>query len=141
MNQIVQFLFLFGLVGVFYIVIYDTILDDVSTNTLSQQDQINMLKKQTQEDLKLVEIITTTPAIVGNHNNTIIDVVNIGNHGIVIDKIFLDGKESKNNCKLNGKIYSTPIPIEKISRITCSNSGMTITLVTQNDKAFLFGSE
>ncbi len=139
MNQIIQFLLLFGVVGVFFVVIYDTMIDDVSTFTLSQQDKINTLKIQTQEDLKLIEIITTSPAIITHDNNTIIDVINIGNHDIVVDKIFINGIESKRTCKLNDEIFSAPLLIGKISRITCSDSGTSITIVTQNNKAFWFG--
>ena len=145
MNQILQFLILFGAVGVFFSIVYANVTSDMTANNMSQRDRVELFKTQTSEQIKLIEIVTAKAPITGSGNNTIADVINLGEDDITISKLFVNGTESTNNCTVDVRGAGTMvfafdvIPVGKISHIKCEQHGSIITIVTINDKVFEFG--
>ena len=145
MNQILQFLILFGMVGVFFAMIYANVTSDMAAYDMSQRERVELFKAQTLEQIKLIEIFTAHAPITGSGNNTVVDVINLGENDITINKLFVNGTESTNSCTIDvrgagtGAFALGVIPVGKISHIKCEQHGSIITIVTSNDRVFEFG--
>ena len=145
MNQILQFLILFGTVGVFFAVIYANVTSDMAAGSMSQRERVELFKTQTLEQIKLIEIVTADAPVAGSGSNTIADVINLGENDITISRLFVNGTESINRCTIDvrgaGTVVFAPdvVPAGKISHIRCEQHGSIITIVTSNDKVFEFG--
>lgn len=128
MNQIVQYVMIFGMVGVFFAALYEGALEDVSERTLSHRDRLDMYKMQAAERIVLVDFTGTTPAG--------IDVVNAG-ASARIKGVYVDGAAA--NYTIDGAGGRTDLPAGRLASIQTNTDGAAISLITESGRIFRFG--
>lgn len=131
MNQIIQWIVIIGITSVTFggVIVYTQ--DALQVEMLSQYDKVEIQKKYSAEQLKLIDIM---------NNPLRIDVMNHGFDVIEIKKLFVDGiiDESYTIYDTNTLESLTDIPQSKIIAIEPFIQGTTITIITENNKKFSF---
>lgn len=128
MNQLLQYVLLFGVLGVFFVSLYEVVLADIIGTSQSQHDRLERYKLQAAEYIRLVDITDTEPASA--------DIINAGSD-ITIKKIYVDGVEA--NYTINGISDTNGLQAGRLVNITTDTNGSTIAIVTENDRVFRFG--
>jgi len=128
LNQLLQYVLLFGVLGVFFVSLYEVVLADIIGTSQSQHDRLERYKLQAAEYIRLVDITDTEPASA--------DIINAGSD-ITIKKIYVDGVEA--NYTINGISDTNGLQAGRLVNITTDTNGSTIAIVTENDRVFRFG--
>ena len=140
MNQLIQYVMLFGLTGIFFTVLYAAGLGELSDRSDSQLDRLKKYEQQVLEQVMLVEIVSVSPASV--------DVLNTGAKPVQITELLANG------TRVPPTAYTTTmwanasypnvqtaglLPEGKIVRINVTGGDMPLFFVTENDRTFMFG--
>lgn len=120
---------IFGMVGIFFAVLYAASMEDIGSRTHSQRERLDLYMEQAVEDIKLVGIISQAPAN--------IDVVNAGGQNLTIHELYVDG--AADHSYLVDGTDTDVLPTSRVSRIGSSLDGTTITIITESGRAFNFG--
>lgn len=129
MNQLVQYLLIFGIVGVFFAALYTASADDIGRQTASQRERLDQYKAQAAEIVRLVDILSVSPAS--------IDVVNAADKDVRIRSLYVDG--TADPAYLVDGLTADLLPAGRVSRIDSSLDGTTVALVTESGRVFRFG--
>jgi len=127
MNQILQYVILSGIIGISASAVFVHVNEELYNEVTSTHDKIEIEKKQSSEYLKLIEIIDSP---------FYIDVMNLGSDTITIKKLFIDGVID-DSYLIDGEVTFDIIQ-NKVTRITPSISGSTISILSENYKVFDF---
>jgi len=127
MNQFIQFVLILGVVGSFTIVIYHYAENNIQDIILSQHDKIEINKRYTVENIKLIEVLNSPLRI---------DVVNIGKEKIMIKKLFVDGILDY-KFRIND-VITNEIQQNQVTTIKPSIDGNIVKIITENNKLFTF---
>ncbi len=127
MNQFIQFILILGVVGSFTVGIGYYAENNIQDNILSQHDKIEINKKYTAENIKLIEVLDSPLRI---------DVVNIGIEKIIIKKLFVDGMLD-DSFRIDG-IVTKEIQQNQVTTIEPSIDGSIVKIITENNKLFTF---
>ena len=131
MNQIVQYVLVFGVVGIFFAALYHAALDDISQGHLSQQERLELYKRQAQEWLVLVEMTGTSPATV--------DIVNAG-APTAVRHVYVNGVKDAGYTVWDGAADTAgSLPAGRLLRIVSLVDGDVVSIVTESGRVFRFG--
>ena len=133
MNQIVQFVLVFGIVGVFLAVFYQAGLDDISERLEVQEADAEKRMRQMGERVALVGFAGASPLEV--------DVINTGTADVDVRDVLVDGRLAFHYRLLlmeNGTTTGI-LPMGKVVRVETGVPGSVVAIITANDKAFKFG--
>lgn len=140
MNQLVQYVMIFGVVGIFFVALYSAGLGELSDRSESQLERLAKYERQILEQVIVIEVVGANPAVV--------DVLNVGSKPVRIDTLLANGTE------VPPAAYTTTVwanashpsvqtggllPEGKVVRIGVPGGGIPIFLVTENDRMFTFG--
>lgn len=138
MNQIVQWVMIFGASGLFFAAFYLAGLGELSERSESQLDRLTKYERQVLERVMVVEVVAQSPAAV--------DVINTGGAPLGISRVLANGSApaswSTHVMNASGS-FSTAgaIPEGAIARISVSNGTTPLFVVTENDRTFMFGGD
>ena len=127
----VQYVLIFGVVGVFFAALYQGATDDVGDRIASYGDRLDLYKAQAAEHLRLVEITDAEPATA--------DLVNTGIRDVRIRHLYVDGvKDGAYEIRdKDGPVDE--LRVGSLIRITSSLDGGTVSIVTESGRVFRFG--
>ncbi|MDE0091066.1 MAG: hypothetical protein OXP12_06900 [Thaumarchaeota archaeon] len=131
MNQMVQYVLIFGVAGVFFAALYQGATDDVGDRIASHGDRLDLYKAQAAEHLKLVEITDTEPATA--------DLVNTGIRDVRIRHLYVDGVKDDTYSVRDKDGPVDELRIGSLVRITSALDGGTVSIVTESGRVFRFG--
>ena len=133
MNQIVQFVLVFGIVGVFLAVFYQAGLDDISERLEAQEADAEKRMRQMGERVALVGFAGTSPLEV--------DVINTGTADVNVRDVLVDGRLALHYRLLlmENSTTTSILPMGKVVRVETGAPGSVVAIITANDKAFKFG--
>ena len=130
MNQMVQYVLIFGVVGVFFAALYQSATDDVGGRIASYGDRLDLYKAQAAEHLKLVEITDTEPATV--------DLINTGAKDVRIRHLYVDGVKDGAYAIRDRDGPVDELRVGSLVRIVSTLDGGTISIVTESGRVFRF---
>lgn len=133
MNQIVQYVLLFGVVGVFLLLFYQAGLDDIGERLDVQEADAEKRMRQMGERVALIGIASTSPLE--------IDVMSTGTADVRVRDVLVDGRISHAYRLLlmaNGTTTGV-LPVGEVVRVETGAPGSVVAIITTNDKAFKFG--
>lgn len=138
MNQLVQYVMLFGAVGVFFVAFYLAGLGELSDRSESQLDRLAKYERQVLERIMMVEVVAQSPAAV--------DVINTGGAPLSINRVFANGSAPSSwttHVMNTSGNFSTAgvLPEGAMARISVSNGTTPLFVVTENGRTFMFGGE
>ena len=138
MNQIVQYVMIFGAVGLFFGVFYVAGLGELADRSESQLDRLSKYERQVLERIMVVEVVAQSPAAV--------DVINTGAAPLIINHVFANGSAPSSwttHVMNTSGNFSTAgvLPQGAMARISVSNGSVPVFVVTENDRMFMFGEE
>ena len=138
MNQLVQYVMLFGAVGVFFVAFYLAGLGELSDRSESQLDRLAKYERQVLERIMMVEVVAQSPAAV--------DVINTGGAPLSINHVFANGSAPSSwttHVMNTSGNFSTAgvLPEGAMARISVSNGTTPLFVVTENGRTFMFGGE
>lgn len=131
MNQIIQYVLIFGVVGVFFAALYQGATDDVGDRITSYGDRLDMYKAQAAEHLRLVEITDAEPATV--------DLVNAGARDVRIRHLYVDGARDDAYTIRDRDGPADGLRAGGLARIVSALDGGTVSIVTESGRVFRFG--
>ncbi|MDE0526593.1 MAG: hypothetical protein OXI27_08390 [Thaumarchaeota archaeon] len=131
MNQMVQYVLIFGVVGVFFAALYWGATDDVGDRIMSYDDRLDLYKAQAAEHLRLVEITDTQPATA--------DLINTGIRDIRIRHLYVDGVKDDTYSVRDRDGTVDGLRVGSLVRVTSALDGGTISVVTESGRVFRFG--
>ncbi|MDE0090121.1 MAG: hypothetical protein OXP12_02035 [Thaumarchaeota archaeon] len=131
MNQMVQYVLIFGVVGVFFAALYQGATDDVGDRIASYSDRLDLYKAQAAEHLRLVEMTDTEPATA--------DLINTGIKDIRIRHLYVDGAADGAYEIRDRDGPVDGLRIGSLVRITSALDGGTVSIVTESGRVFRFG--
>ena len=131
MNQMVQYVLIFGVVGVFFAALYQGATDDVGDRIISYGDRLDLYKAQAAEHLKLVEMTDTEPATA--------DLINTGIRDIRIRHLYVDGVKDDTYSVRDKDGPVDGLRVGSLVRVTSVLDGGTISVVTESGRVFRFG--
>lgn len=126
----VQYVLIFGAVGVFFAALYQGATDDVGDRITSYGDRLDLYKAQASEHLSLVEMTDDRPATV--------DLVNTGAGDVGIRHLYVDGVRD-GAYEIRGR--DGPVSVlhaGSLIRITSALDGGTVSIVTESGRVFRF---
>lgn len=88
MNQIIQYLLLFGVTGIFFVALYAETIDDIGRSSLSMEERVELYKQQAGEDVAFIDVQKSG-------SNLIVTVIGTGTEAN-LTKFFVDGEEPNN---------------------------------------------
>ena len=127
----VQYVLIFGVVGVFFAALYQGATDDVGDRITSYGDRLDIYKAQAAEHLKLVEMTDTEPATA--------DLINTGIRDIRIRHLYVDGVKDDTYSVRDRDGPVDWLRVGSLVRITSSLDGGTVSIVTESGRVFRFG--
>jgi hypothetical protein len=130
MNQIIEWMAISGTVLVAFGLVFSFAGDFLDDRVTSQHDKIEIEKRQTSEQIKLIEVMD---------NPLRIDVMNIGLDAILIKKLYIDGIADESY--LLSDRYGDALldfPMNELVTITPSIPGNNVKIITENNKIFSF---
>ena len=130
MNQMVQYVLIFGVVGVFFAALYQSATDDVGGRIASYGDRLDLYKAQAAEHLKLVEMTDAEPATV--------DLINIGAKDIRIRHLYVDGVKDGAYSMRDRDGLVDELRVGNLVRIVSALDGGTVSIVTESGRVFRF---
>jgi len=124
----IQYILIFGVVGVFFAALYQGATDDVGDKIASYSDRLNLYKEQAAEHIRLVEITDTEPVTA--------DLINTGAKDIRIRHLYVDGvkDDSYEIRDRNGPVDE--LRVGSLVRITSALDGGTVSVVTESGRVF-----
>ncbi len=131
MNQIIQYVLIFGVVGVFFAALYQGATDDVGGRIASYDDRLDLYKAQAAEHLRLVEITDTEPATA--------DLINTGAKDIRIRHLYVDGVRDDSYTARDRDGPVGELRVGSLVRIVSALDGGTVSIVTDSGRVFRFG--
>ena len=131
MNQIVRYVLMFGVLGVFVLSFYQAGLDDIGERHEAQEADAEKRMRQMGERVALVGFAGTSPLEV--------DVINTGTADVNVRDVLVDGHIVSYRLQLmkNGTTTSV-LPMGEIVRVETGTPGSVVAIITHNDKAFKF---
>ena len=127
----VQYVLIFGVVGVFFAALYWGATDDVGDRIMSYDDRLDLYKAQAAEHLRLVEITDTQPATA--------DLINTGIRDIRIRHLYVDGVKDDTYSVRDRDGTVDGLRVGSLVRVTSALDGGTISVVTESGRVFRFG--
>ncbi len=127
----VQYVLIFGVVGVFFAALYQGATDDVGDRITSYDDRLDLYKAQAAEHLRLVEITDTQPATA--------DLINTGIRDIRIRHLYVDGVKDDTYSVRDKDGPVDGLRVGSLVRVTSALDGGTISVVTESGRVFRFG--
>ena len=126
----VQYVLIFGVVGVFFAALYQGATDNVGDKISSYSDRLDLYKAQAAEHLKMIEVTDTQPATA--------DLINTGAKDIRIRHLYVDGtKDDAYEIRdRNGPVDE--LRVGSLVRITSALDGGTVSVVTESGRVFRF---
>jgi len=138
MNQIVQYVMIFGVVGLFFVALYAAGLGELSVRSESQLERLAKYERQMLEQVMVVEVVSaSSPAMV--------DVINIGVTPVQIDRLLANGTVTTAYTTVVweagvGHVQTHGLlPVGEVVRISVSGGGVPVFIVTENDRMFTLG--
>ncbi|MCJ8307364.1 MAG: hypothetical protein HRU07_09985 [Nitrosopumilus sp.] len=130
MNQLLDYLLIAGIIVVAGVGTFSFSENYLNVEMTSQHDKIDLEKKQSSEQVKLIEVIQAPLRI---------DVMNTGLDVIEIKKLFVDGV-SDDGYSITDRFGSiiADMPRNEIVTITPSINGSDIKIISKNNKIFSF---
>ena len=126
----IQYVLIFGVVGVFFVALYQGATDDVRDRITSYSDRLDLYKAQAAEHLKLVEITDAEPATA--------DLINTGIKEIRIRHLYVDGVKD-DAYSIRDKDGSVDgLRVGSLVRVTSALDGDTVSIVTESGRVFRF---
>ena len=126
----VQYVLIFGVVGVFFAALYQSAADDVGDKIASYGDRLDLYKAQAAEHLRMVEITDTEPAT--------IDLINTGAKDIGIRHLYVDGTKDDSYTVRDRDGPVDGLSVGSLVRIVSALDGGTISIVTESGRVFRF---
>jgi len=125
---------IFAVTGVFFWLLYESAIADVSERGMSQTERIELYKKQASEFLRLIDVIDRAPLT--------IDVISTGSN-ITIHEVYVDGNQSNTNklTDLEGGKLNQILPAGEIVRLETEVDGSTIQIISESGRVFRFGGD
>ncbi|MDE0089796.1 MAG: hypothetical protein OXP12_00305 [Thaumarchaeota archaeon] len=130
MNQMVQYVLIFGVVGVFFVALYQGATDDVGDRITSYSDRLDLYKAQAAEHLKLVEMTDAEPATA--------DLINTGIKEIRIRHLYVDGVKDDSYSVRDKDGPVDGLRVGSLVRVTSALDGGTVSIVTESGRVFRF---
>ena len=127
----VQYVLIFGVVGVFFAALYQSATDDVGDRIASYGDRLDLYKAQAAEHLRLVEITGTGPATA--------DLINTGAKDIRIRHLYVDGVRDGAYSMRDRDGPVDELRVGSLVRIISTLDGGTVSIVTESGRVFRFG--
>ena len=127
----VQYVLIFGVVGVFFAALYQGATDDVGDKITSYGDRLDLYKAQAAEHLKLVEITDTEPATA--------DLINTGIKDVRIRHLYVDGARDGAYSVRDKDGPVDELHVGSLVRVTSALDGDTVSIVTESGRVFRFG--
>lgn len=127
----IQYVLIFGVVGVFFAALYQGATDDVGDRITSYGDRLDLYKAQAAEHLKLVEMTDTKPATA--------DLINTGIRDVRIRHLYVDGVKDDAYVTRDKDGPVDELRVGSLVRVTSSLDGGTVSIVTENGRVFRFG--
>ena len=127
----VQYVLVFGVVGVFFAALYQGATDDVGDQITSYGDRLDLYKAQAAEHLKLVEMTDTEPATA--------DLINTGIRDVRIRHLYVDGVADDTYVIRDRDGPVDELRVGSLIRVTSALDGGTISVVTESGRVFRFG--
>ena len=153
MNILVQYVLMFGVAGTFFGLLLAAAAEQVGVQRDADSVQEEMRARQLGEHIRLVDMVSaydpaTTPA-----SRMSLDIMSTGPTPISVRHVLVDGVPDRGallqvvpngtastlTALANGT-DSWPLPRGQIIRINATEPGGLLILITDNDKAFRFGS-
>ena len=130
MNQMVQYVLIFGVVGVFFAALYQGATDDVGDRIASYGDRLDAYKAQAAEHLRLVEMTDTEPATA--------DLINTGAKDIRIRHLYVDGVRDGAYSMRDRNGPVDELRVGSLVRVVSALDGGTVSIVTESGRVFMF---
>ena len=127
----VQYVLIFGVVGVFFAALYQGATDDIGNRITSYGDRLDLYKVQAAEHLKLVEMTGTEPATA--------DLINTGIKDVRIRHLYVDGVKDDAYSVRDKDGPVDELRVGSLVRVTSALDGGTISVVTESGRVFRFG--
>ena len=126
----VQYVLIFGVVGVFFVALYQGATDDVGDRITSYSDRLDLYKAQAAEHLKLVEMTDAEPATA--------DLINTGIKEIRIRHLYVDGVKDDSYSVRDKDGPVDGLRVGSLVRVTSALDGGTVSIVTESGRVFRF---
>ncbi|MCE2499015.1 MAG: hypothetical protein J4F28_08560 [Nitrosopumilaceae archaeon] len=143
MNQLIQYMMIFGVVGIFFGVLYVAGLGELAGRSDSQLEQLERYEKQVLEYITLVEVVSeSSPATV--------DVINTGSKPIRIESLLANGVDVPPGSYTTGAYDAATgtvadtggvLPEDVMTRIDVPAGSMPLLVVTDNERMFVLGGD
>ena len=127
----VQYVLIFGVVGVFFAALYQGATDDIGDRIASYGDRLDLYKAQAAEHLTLVEMTDTEPATA--------DLINTGIRDVRIRHLYVDGVKDDTYSVRDRDGPVDGLRVGSLVRVTSALDGGTISVVTESGRVFRFG--
>lgn len=124
----VQYVMIFGVVGVFFAALYQGATDDVGNKIASYSDRLDLYKAQAAEHIRLVEITSTEPVTA--------DLINTGAKDIRIRHLYVDGVKDDSYAIRDRDGPVDELRVGSLVRITSALDGGTVSIVTESGRVF-----
>ena len=127
----IQYVLIFGVVGVFFAALYQGATDDVGDRITSYGDRLDLYKAQAAEHLTLVEVTDAEPATA--------DLINTGIRDVRIRHLYVDGIADGAYSVRDRDGPVDELRVGSLVRITSALDGGTVSIVTESGRVFRFG--
>ena len=139
MNQIMQYVVLFGVVGIFFGAMSVAGLGELAGRSDSQLDRLDRYGRQVLEQITVVEVVSgSSPAT--------IDVINTGSTPLRVDRLLANGAPvtTYTTTAYNATtdmLESTGgvLPVGTMTRIDAPGGSMPLLVITDNERMFVLG--
>jgi len=123
---------MFGVTGIFFAAMYQGVSNEMAGRSAERETVSEMRMLQLGERVKLIDFVGSSPATA--------DVMNVGVAAVSVRHVLVDGAVSTASMQLmhNGSTVHV-IPVGEVVRITAGGSGSVLVLISENDKAYVFG--
>lgn len=131
-NQIIHYVLLFGITGVFFAAFFQAGLSELSWRLAERDAAAERHMLQLGERVKLIGFVSGSPAVV-------VDVMNVGESAVNVRYVLVDGALSTHAMEiLHNRTAVSDIPVGEIVRVTAGGSGSVLAIISENDKAYRF---
>lgn len=134
---------LFGVTGTFFGLLLATAAEQITIQRDAESQYEAQRARQLGEHIRLIDIVSTYDKAVANSRMSI-DIMSTGPTPINILYVLVDGVIDYNAAIQTAGPNATDawqMPRGKVIRVNATEPGGLIILVTENDKAFRFGSK
>ena len=127
----VQYVLIFGVVGVFFAALYQDATDDIGDRITSYGDRLDLYKAQAAEHLTLIEMTDTEPATA--------DLINTGAKDVRIRHLYVDSATDDAYSVRDKDGPVDELRVGSLVRITSALDGATVSVVTESGRVFRLG--